>query len=143
MNNPKPERWRACLATYTRHGTRPRNGARGIAADLLPHVEVNCIADYYNIPGLIEEANANIRYILQTCWPPDGFSDVIEAALNTTGDKKLMEIIKEAITDHIHELIDREDFIELEMMNGFMTNVIRRLMTECIQLRDELRRPSS
>lgn len=54
-----------------------------------------------------------------------------------------MEIIKEAITDHIHELIDREDFIELEMMNGFMTNVIRRLMTECIQLRDELRRPSS
>lgn len=53
------------------------------------------------------------------------------------------EITKEATTDHIHELIDREDFIEPEMMNGFMANVIRGLMTECIKLRDKLTQKNS
>jgi hypothetical protein len=94
---------------------------------LLGHVRVNAIADYYDIPQLKELANTKIQHIIETNWSPHGFSEVVKEVFNSTTDRELREIMSLAATAHIEELLQSEDFAELDVMSDFAIGIIRNM----------------
>ncbi|WEW59485.1 hypothetical protein PRK78_004959 [Emydomyces testavorans] len=94
---------------------------------LIDHVHVNAIADYYDVPGLRELANDNIRAILVGAWSADGFVGVANEVFNCTGDKALRGIIAETITSQICDLVYQDDFADLKMEGETAVEVIREM----------------
>ena len=94
---------------------------------LLGHVRVNAVADYYDIPQLKELANTKIQHIIETNWSPHGFSEVVKEVFNSTTDRELREIMSLTATAHIEELLEFEDFAELDVMNDFAIGIIRNM----------------
>lgn len=100
-----------------------------MAALLRPHIKVNAIADYYNIPKLKEFANAQIQKILITSWSPDGFATIIEETRNSTGDKALLSILSTSAAVHIEDLLKANENI---VPDNFANDVIRNLSSTII-----------
>ena len=96
---------------------------------LVGHVRVNAIADYYDIPQLKELANTKIQHIIETNWSPHGFSEVVKEVFNSITDRELREIVSLAATAHIEELLEFEDFAELDVMSDFAIGIIRNMFT--------------
>src|SRR5947207_4863159 len=96
----------------------------GSAEILLGHVRVNAVADYYDISQLKELANTEIKHIIETNWSPHGFSEVVKEVFNSTTDRELREIMSLATTAHIEELLQFEDFAELDVMSDFAIGII-------------------
>lgn len=105
-----------------------------------PHVSVNSIADYYDIPELRKQANAKIRWILETAWSADGLSNTVEEVFESTSDKALRQIMATVVADHIEELIRREDFVKFKMMNEFTFSVMQQMKSKRDAAENELRR---
>jgi hypothetical protein len=99
----------------------------GTAETLLGHVRVNAVADYYDIPQLKELANTKIRHIIETNWSPHGFSEVIKEVFNSTTDRELREIVSLTVAAHIEELLEFEDFAELDVIGDFAIGIIRNM----------------
>jgi hypothetical protein len=99
----------------------------GTAEILLGHVRVNAVADYYDIPQLKELTNTKIRHIIETNWSPYGFSEVVKEVFNSTTDMELREIMSLTAAAHIEELLEFEDFAELDVMNDFAIGIIRNM----------------
>jgi hypothetical protein len=96
-------------------------------AILLRHVQVNAIADYYNIPELKQLSNTKIKHCLETTWSADGFSDIVREVFDSTGDTVLREMMASTAAAHIKELVGLEDFAALDVMSDFTTSVIRKM----------------
>jgi hypothetical protein len=94
---------------------------------LLPHICVNAIADYYDVKGLRQHANAKISHILETRWSPDGFMNIVQSALDSTSDTALHEIMVTAVLDHYEELIVRDDFDKVELTNSFVLRLVEQI----------------
>ena len=94
---------------------------------LLGHIRVSVIADYYDIPQLKKLANTKIQHIIETNWSPHGFSEVVKEVFNSTTDRELREIMSLAATAHIEELLQSEDFAELDVMSDFAIGIIRNM----------------
>lgn len=118
-------------------GASPRMGEM-----LLPHIKVNSIADYYDIPELKQHANDRIRQILTTEWSGKSFSDVLERVFESTADEPLHQIMVTAAVDHLEELIGLEDFFKIKLLNtftiGVINGVIERMSTKLRTIQDEL-----
>ena len=99
----------------------------GTAEILLGHVRVNAVADYYDIPQLKELANTKIQRIIETNWSPHGFSEVVKEVFNSTTDRELREIMSLTAAAHIEELLEFEDFAELDVMSDFAIGIIRNM----------------
>lgn len=91
---------------------------------VLLHVHVNGIADYYDIPGLKDMANRNIKRILNKIEALDGFTDIIEETLNYTNDPDLHQIIAECAAMHITDLVETKDFFEKGAITQFPAAII-------------------
>ncbi|PNP38922.1 hypothetical protein TGAMA5MH_09146 [Trichoderma gamsii] len=59
----------------------------------LQHVQVNAIADYYEIQGLAQLANRKIQQAYLTSWDLNAFVASAKAALNDSGDKALQNMM--------------------------------------------------
>lgn len=94
---------------------------------LRPHILVNSIADYYDILGLKQLANGHIKYILENSWSANGLAAAMELAFESTSDMELSTIMAAAVSSHIKELIDREDFIQNKLLNEFSLGIIQSL----------------
>ena len=80
---------------------------------LLGHVQVNGIAGRYDVEPLRRVANEKIKEVLQQGWHAKGFPLVIAAALKTTDDGSLREILSTAAAQHIEDLVQQETFTAL------------------------------
>jgi hypothetical protein len=109
---------------------------------LLPHINVNSIADYYDIPELKRHANDRIRQILAMEWSGKSFSNVLERVFESTADEPLHQIMVTAAVDHLEELIELEDFFKVKLLNTFATGVINgvieRMSAKLRTIQDEL-----
>jgi hypothetical protein len=99
----------------------------GTAKILLGRVRVNAVVDYYDIPQLKELANTKIQHIIETNWSPHGFLEVVKEVFNSTTDRELREIISLTAAAHIEELLEFEDFTELDVMSDFAIGIIRNM----------------
>lgn len=95
---------------------------------LQPHILVNSIGDYYDVPKLKQKANEHIRNVLENSWSARDITAAAELAFSSTSDTELYMIITTAVNGHIQELIDREDFLGQELLNPFSTGIIQDLL---------------
>ncbi|RDL31410.1 uncharacterized protein BP5553_09619 [Venustampulla echinocandica] len=96
---------------------------------LLGHVQVNAIADYYNVPLLKELANTKIQRILDEDWSPNGFLDAVKGVLHSTSDIELHKIMASTATQHVDELIELDDFGKALDMSDFAFGIMRNTIT--------------
>lgn len=92
---------------------------------LLRHVRVNSIADYYDIPQLKELANTKIQHLLESTWHASGFSAVVREAFKSTSDAALHEIMALTAAAHIEDIVELEEFVNLEVMGSFAATILR------------------
>jgi Zn finger protein HypA/HybF involved in hydrogenase expression len=107
---------------------------------LRPHILVNCIADYYDVPGLNQQANKNISNILEHSWSASSIAATVELAFESTSDTELCIIMATNAADHMTELIHREDFTRLKLLNQFSLGVIQELFKKLMASKFELSR---
>ncbi|OKL61395.1 hypothetical protein UA08_03848 [Talaromyces atroroseus] len=100
--------------------------ADALLAMLEPHIGVNAIADYYDIPPLKDRAQAMIFFILRTSWSARGFLGAVGEVYKTTADKRLHNIMATMAMDHLHELIGIKEFADMDIPSAFAIDVIRR-----------------
>lgn len=94
---------------------------------LRPHILVNSIGDYYDVPGLKQQANKTISDILEHSWYASDIAATVELSVASTSDTELCTIMATAVADHMTELIDREDFTQHKLFNQFSLGVVREL----------------
>jgi hypothetical protein len=91
---------------------------------LLLHVEVNSIADYYDVPNLKEMANERIKRLLDHQWIADGFCNVLNQAMSTSTDENLHTILAAVTSAHVEDVIGQDSFSDLELTGKFTTMVL-------------------
>ncbi|TQV97278.1 hypothetical protein V2A60_000099 [Cordyceps javanica] len=99
---------------------RPDDGAVVVASsaaqeqDLLQHVHLNSIADYYNIKALADLSKTKIRDALQNTAPDEAsLLDAAKEALNTTGDTSLHDMLAEAAAGNIANYLETDQLADL------------------------------
>ncbi|RAO70530.1 uncharacterized protein BHQ10_006542 [Talaromyces amestolkiae] len=86
---------------------------------LQPHILVNSISDYYDVPGLKSQANQHVCDVLENSWSASDFMAAAELTFASTSDTELYAIITAAINGHIKKLLDREDFLGQGLLNPY------------------------
>ncbi|TKA62866.1 hypothetical protein B0A49_08877, partial [Cryomyces minteri] len=78
------------------------------------HVLVYAIADYYDIPDLMELAFQNIRHQMYGGFQVKYFAEVVKKIYASTPDseEKLRGLVHEATVEHIGELIQDDGFMD-------------------------------
>lgn len=71
----------------------------------LQHVQVNAIADYYEVQGLAQLANRKIQQTYLTSWDLDAFVASAKAAINDSGDKSLHNMMALFTAQKLKELL--------------------------------------
>lgn len=106
---------------------------------LQPHILVNSIGDYYDVPGLKKQANEHIRDILESSWSASDIIATAELASASTSDTELHAIITTAINGHIKELLDREDFLGQGLLNSYSIGIIQELHKKLVSSEREVK----
>lgn len=79
---------------------------------------MNQIADYYQIPDLVELANSNIQDCLDTDWSVAAFCHVAETLSGATGDQEWQRVLAGAARSHVADLSISEELSKMECMQG-------------------------
>ncbi|KEY66228.1 hypothetical protein S7711_09254 [Stachybotrys chartarum IBT 7711] len=101
------------------------------------HVQINAIADYYNIQQLTKLANAKIRQLNLDEWNAQEFIQATKETLSSTGDRSLHEVMALAAAQNISELLKFDEFIEL--IGHFGADVLRHHIKQGTEEISELR----
>lgn len=99
------------------------------SASLLERIRVNSIGDYYRIDELVTLANAKITHLLRSnkkdqSWVPS-LPLAIEAAVRSTGDGELLDILASATAANISTVTELDQFESIRVMTGFSMKVLR------------------
>lgn len=96
-------------------------------SQLMSLVAVNSIADYYDVPMLLDSINNQIHSFFQDHWSPKMFMDVAKALPSLTGDKHLHHLFAFHAAQHtddlaqhgasLNDLMTLQDFPELFMLH--------------------------
>jgi hypothetical protein len=93
--------------------------------DLLSHLRVNAIADYYVIQNLTQYTNSKIRVILEEGQNAKVFPRVIQELSTSNRDPDIRSIIASAAVTCIEELCESEAFQDVELERNFFTEFFR------------------
>ncbi|KAH7235301.1 hypothetical protein BKA59DRAFT_495910 [Fusarium tricinctum] len=93
--------------------------------DLLSHLRVNAIADYYNIQNLTQLANSQIRVILEKGQNANVFPRVIQEVLTSDRDPDVCSIIASAAATCAEELSELQAFQEVELKHNLSMEILR------------------
>lgn len=116
---------------------------------LLGHIRMNCIGDYYQVENLVSKTNTIVEQLLHdhstdSSWV-ESLPTVIEEAVQSTGDKKLLKVLADAVADNISAIVDMDTFRNLSALSDFAFHIIqdcahknRALTTELGAARREL-----
>lgn len=94
---------------------------------LSQHIRVNAIADYYNIPTLIEKSTANIKEAIQSHGDPESLLGAASLALSLSGDKNMQHVMAGAVSGHLEAVLADEQHGQslVELVNDFGVAVLR------------------
>jgi hypothetical protein len=93
--------------------------------DLLSHLRVNAIADYYNIQNLAQLANSKIRVILEEGQNANMFPRVVQEVSSSNRDPDIRSIIASAAATCIEELSELKAFQDVELEHNLSTEILR------------------
>lgn len=87
---------------------RELNGLESVSPNTIltldDHIRVNRIAEYYDVPLLLDQSRQNIRDFLTRDWSPDKFKAICETVLkeSATGDVLLARMLGQLVAEHSH-----------------------------------------
>ncbi|CEI67519.1 hypothetical protein FVEN_g5618 [Fusarium venenatum] len=93
--------------------------------DLISHLRVNAIADYYNIQKLAQLATSKIQAILDKGQSAEVFPQIIQEVSTSNRDPDIDSIIASAAVAHIEELCELEAFQDMEFDDDLTVEMFR------------------
>jgi hypothetical protein len=98
-------------------------------AMLLGHIRVNAIGDYFQVDGLVSLSNSKLKELLHYNGEVEAWIMNLPAAIGeaaeSTGDKALLELLAEASTANISQLLAMEEFRRLPVMSDFVVHLLK------------------
>ncbi|KAK3395033.1 BTB/POZ protein [Podospora didyma] len=104
------------------------------------HVRVSVVADYYNIPGLAQLANAKIQSAPAGEWDAQALLDATKESLNIANDQALRETMAILAAQNLKKLLDTDQLGDL--IGDFGVAVLKKYTQEVEQLRRDLNEKS-
>lgn len=96
-----------------------------IQSKILAHLQINAVGCQYQIPGLCALSLSNITKLLADYWDAEWFCIFIRKCYDLSDDEELHNFIAETAGKHVDELLDREDFDELDAPAAFYRKMLR------------------
>lgn len=110
-------------------------------SNLLAHLSMNAIGDYYQIDHLVDYSNARIRDILNHAAYGEFFPKFLMAIPETTGDQVVQNIAAAFIVERLEDLIESPVFMTLELDPCLTSSILIacaiRLRLEVVRAREE------
>ena len=97
---------------------------------LLLHIKVNAIGNFFQIEQLMELATSNIQGILNRKWSAVSFAVTSEKACKSTDDQQLLAILASIAKDHLEELVELPDFEDLTIMKYYGVSVLQSVVKD-------------
>jgi predicted nucleic acid-binding Zn-ribbon protein len=97
---------------------------------LLQHLQVNSIADYYDLSELVKLSNTNIRCLMEHSYSPDGFHEVIETVLKSTENSEVRQTMATFAAANMRQLIKSKPFKSLQINDEFTISVYNIMVEE-------------
>ncbi|KAI0595894.1 hypothetical protein F4775DRAFT_338970 [Biscogniauxia sp. FL1348] len=88
------------------------------------HVQMNSIADYYEISALSECSRSKIHEHFKRNWSASDFTETVREAAESTGDKTLFKMAGSLAATHIEELGAMASFVGLALPNPMTAEII-------------------
>lgn len=95
---------------------------------------MNQIAAYYNVPGLVELANSNIKQCLDADFSVTAFCHVAENLSSSSTDENWQSILAKIVPHHVAELSGSRVLQQLQDMRGLAFECL----TVCISRLEDL-----
>ncbi|KAG8677667.1 hypothetical protein FPOAC2_03798 [Fusarium poae] len=100
--------------------------------DLISHLRVNAIADYYNIEKLAKLSTSKIKAFLDKGQSAEVFPRIIQEVSTSNRDPDIHSIVASAAVTHIERLCDLEAFQDMDL-DGNLTMEMFRAYTKKIK----------
>ncbi|KAI1745154.1 BTB/POZ protein [Xylaria scruposa] len=100
------------------------------------HGLVNCIADYFGVPGLAKMATSTLDELTQKGWSEDAFCNLLYGTHGRTTDKGFRTMLATRAVDHLGELTARGLFSGADVSDE-LTPTILRLCDQRLKLFDQ------
>lgn len=107
--------------------------------NILSHLRVNAIADYYNVESLVQLANSKIQANLEQGQEADLFPRVIQEMSKSNRDDKLCAIVASATAECMGELIELQGFQDVELEHNLVFEMLRALTKKIKEVQSQLR----
>ncbi|KAK7751004.1 hypothetical protein SLS62_006989 [Diatrype stigma] len=92
------------------------------------HVRMNEIANYYDVPRLVQLANSKADYLLKNNWSTEAFVGAMREAV--AGEKGLQHILAAAASQHMDDIVPHRGFAQLDTISPFALELMRILREE-------------
>ncbi|CAG9955923.1 unnamed protein product, partial [Clonostachys rosea f. rosea IK726] len=89
------------------------------ASQAIFHMDVNAVADYYQIDGLLKLSEDNLGDFLSALTHAEQLPVIVKAATEKQVDRKLQSLVASASARFMESLIDNPDFTSLDLPNDF------------------------
>jgi hypothetical protein len=106
--------------------------------NILSHLRVNAIADYYNVETLAQLANSKIQANLEHGQEADLFPRVIQEMSKSNRDEKLCAIVASATAECMGELIELQGFQDVELEHTLVFEMLRALTGKIKEVQSQL-----
>jgi hypothetical protein len=106
--------------------------------NILSHLRVNAIADYYNVENLAQLANSKIKAILEQGQEAELFPPLIQEMSKSNRDAELCTIVASAAAEHMKDLIKLQDFQDVELGHTLVFGIFRALTMKINEVQSQL-----
>ncbi|SPJ85268.1 uncharacterized protein FTOL_11049 [Fusarium torulosum] len=106
--------------------------------NILSHLRVNAIADYYNVNNLARLANSKIKTILKQDQEADLFPRVIQEMSKSNRDAELCAMVASATAERMGDLIKLQDFQDVELEHTLVLGIFNALSTKIKVVQSQL-----
>ncbi|RAH47800.1 uncharacterized protein BO95DRAFT_461866 [Aspergillus brunneoviolaceus CBS 621.78] len=97
-----------------------------LSKNLVAHIHMAEIADYFNVPGLKELVHKKVDETLQLPWSPEGFADAVTMAFNIGDNGVLRDRLAATVADHLDDFLGTDSRMDL-FTHDASFQVLRRL----------------
>jgi hypothetical protein len=109
-----------------------------ILGALHSHLQVNAIADYYDIKSLVSMANSKILPLLQDCEAPDVVLRFAQQVSSTTGHAALHSMVISTLAENLEDVIGLQEFKDIDLGSNFSKGVLQVCAERLCRLQHEI-----
>jgi hypothetical protein len=100
----------------------------GVSEEVLYHLQVFNIGDYYGVESLQELAASHLKNALTTRWSVTNFLKIMEEANNSAHRKHLDDAVLALAVPSIEELVALPEFHQLAIKKEWYPDIIRQVL---------------